>query len=127
METSAVLVAGVTGLLGNEICRKLSTKNLHVKAMVSSTSNRIKIDQLTKLGVPFVQGNLQNEGSLRQALQSQLDGASYSMQKSFPGLMLCVANGDRIDMENVLSKFPVKLMSVKDFANSMAKAQLSIA
>ena len=53
------------------------------------------------------------------ALQSQLDGAEDPMQKSFSGLMICVANGDRIDMKNVLSKFPVKLTSVKEFANSV--------
>lgn len=53
------------------------------------------------------------------ALQSQLDGAEDPMQKSFSGLMLCVANGDQIDMKDVLSKFPVELMSVKDFAKSI--------
>jgi len=51
-------------------------------------------------------------------LQSQLDGAEDPMQKSFSGLMLCVANGDRIDMQEVLSKFPVELTSVKEFANT---------
>ncbi|MDP3642180.1 MAG: SDR family oxidoreductase [Bacteroidota bacterium] len=53
------------------------------------------------------------------ALQSQLDGADDPMQKSFSGLMLCVANGDRIDMKEVLSKFPVELTSVKEFAHSV--------
>jgi len=53
------------------------------------------------------------------ALQSQLDGAEDPMQKSFSGLMLCVANGDRIDMKEMLEKFPVRLTSVKEFANQM--------
>ncbi|MDP2335851.1 MAG: SDR family oxidoreductase [Bacteroidota bacterium] len=55
-----------------------------------------------------------------EALQSQLDGAEDPMQKSFSGLMLCVANGDRIDMKEILSKFPVELTSVKEFAHSFA-------
>ena len=52
-------------------------------------------------------------------LQSQLDGAEDPMQKSFSGLMLCLSNGDRIEMKEILDKFPVKLTSVKDFANSV--------
>lgn len=295
METTSVLVAGATGLLGNEICRKLRSKNLQVKAMVRSATDPVKIEQLTKLGVQLVQGDLQEMESLRRALQgvktvistvssmpfsykpgendiqsvdengvinlidaakvvgvnhfiytsfsknidldfplrnakrkverhlqnsglnftilrpgcfmelwltaavgfdavngnvntcgtganplayisfkdvarfavesvsnpaalnavlelggpqnlsqldavkifeealgkkievgqmpvdmlqSQLDGAEDPMQKSFSGLMLCVANGDRIDMQEVLSKFPVELTSVKEFANT---------
>ena len=57
-----------------------------------------------------------------EGLQSQLDSATDPMQKSFAGLMLCVAKGDRIDMKDVLRKFPVTLSSVKEFAHSQAKA-----
>ena len=53
------------------------------------------------------------------ALQSQLDGAEDPMQKSFTALMLCVANGDFIEMKAVLEKFPVRLTSVNEFANQM--------
>jgi uncharacterized protein YbjT (DUF2867 family) len=53
------------------------------------------------------------------ALQSQLDGAEDPMQKSFTALMLCVANGDFIEMKAVLEKFPVRLTSVKEFAEQM--------
>lgn len=297
METSTVLVAGATGLLGSEICRLLRAKNLPVKAMVRTTTDPVKINQLTKLGVQIVQGDLTKKVSLSQvlqgvktvitsvssmpfsykpgendiqsvdengvinlidaskaagvnhfiytsfsknldldfplrnakrkverhlqqsgltytilrpgcfmelwlsaavgfdalngkvntcgtgsnplayisfkyvakfavesisnpaainailelggpqnltqldavkifeevldkkikvgqmpvdALQSQLDGTEDPMQKSFSGLMLCVANGDYIDMKEVLGKFPVKLTSVRDFANSVS-------
>lgn len=56
------------------------------------------------------------------ALQSQLDGAEDPMQKSFTALMLCVANGDFIDMKVMLEKFPVRLTSVKEFAEQMVQA-----
>ena len=69
METTSVLVAGATGLLGNEICRQLSTKNLQVKALVRSATDPVKIGQLTKLGVQIVQGDLQNIESLLLALR----------------------------------------------------------
>jgi uncharacterized protein YbjT (DUF2867 family) len=55
-----------------------------------------------------------------EALHSQLSGAEDPMQKSFSGLMLCLANGDQIDMKEVLVRFPVKLKSVRDFANTLA-------
>ncbi len=51
-----------------------------------------------------------------QALQSQLDAAMDPMQQSFSGLMLCVAQGDPIDMKKTLKAFPIKLASVKDYA-----------
>jgi uncharacterized protein YbjT (DUF2867 family) len=296
MKTSTVLVAGATGLMGSEICRLLGDKNLIVKAMVRTTADPVKIEQLTKLGVQVVQGDLRKKESLSQvfqgvttvvtsvssmpfsyqpgendiqkvdedgminlidaaksagvkhfiytsfsknldldfplrnakrkvekhlqesgitytilrpgcfmevwltaavgfdalngkvnvcgtgtnqvayisykdvakfavesisnpaaknatlelggpenlsqldavkifedvlqkkievghipvdALRSQLDGAEDPMQKSFSGLMICVANGDRIEMKEVLGKFPVKLTSVKEFVNTL--------
>jgi hypothetical protein len=42
MESSAVLLAGATKFLGNEICRQLGAKNLPVKAMVRTTTDPVK-------------------------------------------------------------------------------------
>lgn len=69
METSLILVAGATGLLGTEICRLLQAKNLSVKAIVRSTTDPVKSDVLTKLGVQLVQGDLRNRETLSRALQ----------------------------------------------------------
>ena len=69
METSSVLVAGATGLLGNEICRLLRAKNLSVKALVRETADPVKTGELAKIGVQLVQGDLQNIESLRLALR----------------------------------------------------------
>ena len=69
METTTILVAGATGLLGNEICRLLRAKNLSVKAMVRTTSDPVKTEQLTKLGVQLVQADLRNKDTLSKALQ----------------------------------------------------------
>ena len=54
-----------------------------------------------------------------EGLQAQLDSATDPMQKSFTGLMLCLAAGDQIEMKDILKKFPVKLSSVKDFASEL--------
>lgn len=54
-----------------------------------------------------------------EALQAQFDGSNDAMQKSFSGLMLCVAAGDNIDMAENLRKFKIEPISVKDFITSM--------
>lgn len=69
MEASSVLVAGATGLLGGEICRILRAKKLPVKAMIRTSSDPVKTEELTTLGVKVVQGVLLDKESLRLALQ----------------------------------------------------------
>jgi uncharacterized protein YbjT (DUF2867 family) len=69
MEASSVLVAGATGLVGGEICRILRARNLPVKAMVRTTTDPVKTEELTKLGVQVVQGFLAEKESLLHALQ----------------------------------------------------------
>ena len=69
MKSSSVLVAGASGLLGTEICRQLRAKNLNVKAMVRTTTDPAKTEQLSKLGVELVQGDLRNKESLSTAFQ----------------------------------------------------------
>jgi uncharacterized protein YbjT (DUF2867 family) len=54
-----------------------------------------------------------------KVLQSQHDEAADPMQQSFSGLMLCVANGDPIYMEGVQQAFPIKLTSVKEYAQNV--------
>jgi len=55
----------------------------------------------------------------QEILKSQIDTATDPMQKSFSGLMLCLANGDPIDMKKMCGKFPIKLTSVWDFAKNL--------
>lgn len=57
-----------------------------------------------------------------KTLQSQRDEATDPMQKSFSGLMLCVAHGDPVNMEEVLKAFPIKLVSVKEYAQRVITA-----
>lgn len=55
------------------------------------------------------------------ALQAQMDAATDPMQKSFSGLMLCYASGDKIDMQPMLQTFAVRPISVKEYVTSIAK------
>lgn len=51
-----------------------------------------------------------------EALAAQLAAAPDDLQRSFTGLMLSYANGDRIPMEMTLKRFPITLTSVADYA-----------
>jgi uncharacterized protein YbjT (DUF2867 family) len=51
-----------------------------------------------------------------EALRAQSEAATDPMQKSFVGLMRCLAAGDSIDMRGTLKDFPVQLTSVRDYA-----------
>jgi uncharacterized protein YbjT (DUF2867 family) len=53
-----------------------------------------------------------------EALKNQRESAKDPMQKSFSGLMECVAMGDFIDMKEITKVLPVKLTSVEDYAKS---------
>lgn len=62
-----ILVAGSTGLLGNEICRILREEDKTVKALVRSTSDPAKIETLENYGARLVQADLKSPESLDYA------------------------------------------------------------
>lgn len=64
-----ILVVGSTGLLGNEICRQLSQKNIPVKALIRSSSDAGKVDQLKSMGCELVEGDLKDPDSLARACE----------------------------------------------------------
>lgn len=57
-----------------------------------------------------------------QALVEQQESATDAMEQTFPALMRCYAQGDPIDMEVVLSAFPMHLATVKEYAKSALAA-----
>ena len=67
--SSTVLVAGATGFLGGEICRRLMGENRKVKGLVRVTSDANKVAQLKESGVEIVVGDLKDISSLQNALQ----------------------------------------------------------
>ncbi|MBN1480169.1 SDR family oxidoreductase [candidate division KSB1 bacterium] len=73
-----------------------------VKIFESALGRKMKITHVTK-----------------QTLEHQRDEASDPMQESFSSLMLCVANGDPIDMTPIRNDFPFHLTSVKEYAQHM--------
>ena len=53
-----------------------------------------------------------------EALRGQKEGANDPLQQSFAGLMLYYCKGDVIDMRETLEKFPVRLTSIRDYAQA---------
>ena len=68
-ENAVILVAGATGILGSQICRILVEQGKTVRALVRSTSDPGKVDNLKQLGVELVVGDLKDQTSLDAACQ----------------------------------------------------------
>jgi len=68
-ENAVILVAGATGILGSQICRMLVEQGKTVRALVRSTSDPGKVDNLKQLGVELVVGDLKDRASLDAACQ----------------------------------------------------------
>jgi uncharacterized protein YbjT (DUF2867 family) len=64
-----ILVVGATGLLGSEICRRLTAGGKPTRALVRSTSDQAKVDKLKRCGAEIVQGDLRDGASLNAAWQ----------------------------------------------------------
>ena len=63
------LVVGATGLLGSEICRRLTAAGKPVRALVRTTSGADKVEALKGLGAEVVRGDLRDRASLDAACQ----------------------------------------------------------
>lgn len=59
-----ILVAGATGLLGREICRRLSEQGEPVRGLVRASSDAAVLAELESLGVDLVWGDLRDRRSL---------------------------------------------------------------
>ncbi len=64
-----VLVVGSTGVLGSEICRQLTQKNIPVRALVRATSDAAKVAHLESLKCELVEGDLKDPDSLARACE----------------------------------------------------------
>ena len=61
------LIVGATGMLGSEVCRRLTAAGKPVRALVRATSDQAKVERLTGYGVELVQGDLRDPTSLAAA------------------------------------------------------------
>ena len=64
-----ILVAGATGNLGGEICRRLVERGKSVRALVRATSDPTKVEALQQLGCKIAVGDLKHRQSLDAACE----------------------------------------------------------
>ncbi len=62
-----ILVAGATGTVGGEVCRRLAARRIPARALVRATSDPAKVDALRALGMEVVTGDLRDPASLAEA------------------------------------------------------------
>lgn len=63
-----ILVIGSTGMVGNEVCRLLSSKNLQVRAMIRSKGEASKQNKLKDLGVELSEGDLRDKSTFSKLM-----------------------------------------------------------
>jgi uncharacterized protein YbjT (DUF2867 family) len=59
-----ILVAGATGFLGRDVCRRLVAQGHAVRGLVRSTSDPMALQALSALGVELAEGDLRDRASL---------------------------------------------------------------
>jgi uncharacterized protein YbjT (DUF2867 family) len=64
---SVTLVVGATGVVGGEVCKRLTAQGKIVRALVRTTSAPEKVSTLGALGIETVQGDLRDRASLDAA------------------------------------------------------------
>ena len=78
------LLVGATGLLGPEICQRLTTAGHQVRAVIRPTSDSRKRAALAALGVELVEGDLKDATSLARAcagVQAVISTASSTLSR----------------------------------------------
>ncbi|MDQ6815068.1 MAG: NmrA family NAD(P)-binding protein [Bacteroidota bacterium] len=63
----AILVVGSTGNLGNRICRQLVERGAAVSAIIRTTSDAAKIENLKKIGVKVIEVDVNNIDDIAKA------------------------------------------------------------
>lgn len=81
------LVIGATGLVGLEVCRRLSEAGAKVRALIRTTADAQKRAELERLGIELADGDLKDPASLALAcagVQSAISTASSTLTRQ-PG------------------------------------------
>jgi len=96
----------------------MSLQNPHARNAILELGGPEKLSQLDAVRIfEEVSGRkFELEHLPIEKLRLRFGQATDHMQKSFSGLMLCLANGDPIDMKDTSKKFSIKLKSVREYA-----------
>ncbi len=118
-----VLVAGSTGLLGNEICQQLRQQQTPVRALVRSTSDAAKVAHLQSLGCEIAVGDLKDPASLAEAcrgVEAVISTASSTFSRQEGDSIKTVDRKGQINLVNAAQAAGVRqfiLISFPDIAD----------
>jgi len=74
------LLVGVTGILGSEVCRRLTAEGKPTRALVRSISDQAEVNKLKSYGTETVRGDLRDRASLDAACQGGHSGDLYCVR-----------------------------------------------
>lgn len=97
----------------------VNNQNAHDRVLELGGPDKISQLDVVRIFEEACGYSLQLKFSDEETLQSQYEASLDPMQKSFSALMLCLAQGDPIDMDEVLKIFPIEMTSVRTYANSL--------
>jgi NADH dehydrogenase len=95
-----ILIVGATGFVGGDVCNLLAGKGKGLRALVRSTSNPAKIEQLNNKKVDLIEGDLKDRASLDAAcrgIDAVISSASATISRQ-PGDSL-----DSVDLQGQLN------------------------
>ena len=120
------LVVGATGMVGSEICKRLAARGKKVRALVRSTADQAKVDNLRKSGVEIVPGDLRERALLEPACQGVT--AVISTVSAMPFSYHPIENNiQQVDQEGLKKLIDVaKAAGVKHFVYTSFSGQLDL-
>jgi uncharacterized protein YbjT (DUF2867 family) len=108
-----ILVAGATGLVGHEVCRKLAVRGEKVRALVRRSSSPERLAGLREVGAELFIGDLKDPDSLKSACQGVdaiVSTASSTLSRQAGDSIESVDLGGQMNLQNA-----AKLANVSRF------------
>jgi uncharacterized protein YbjT (DUF2867 family) len=115
------LIIGATGLLGSEICRRLTGQAEAVKALVRGTSDPDKVAELRSLGAELVRGDLKDPASLKAAcrdVSAIISTASSTLSRQEGDSIQAVDRQGQLDLVEAAEAAGVKQFVLVSFPNT---------
>lgn len=106
-----VLVAGATGLVGGEVCRKLAERGERVRALVRTTSSVERIEALRATGAELCVGDLKDPESIVAAcngVDAVISTASSTLSRQAGDSIESVDGAGQLNLVNAAVSAKVK-------------------
>lgn len=100
--------------------KSLSTPFAHNNTLELGGPEALSQLQVVKIFKEVMETSFEISHVPLEAIRQQKEGTDDPMQTSFSALMECLAKGDAIPMDEVLKEMPIRQMTAKQYARSVA-------